>query len=65
LRVSFFFKVLHYEREKRAWERPTLPRPCGRSTIGPGGEPGPVRNGKAGFTPGIAPKLQEKLDIEK
>src|SRR5690242_14660832 len=40
----------------RAWRRPTLPGPCGPSTIGAGGLNGRVRDGNAWFPSAIATK---------
>ncbi len=39
-----------------AWRRPTLPGPCGPSTIGAGGLNGRVRDGNAWFPSAIATK---------
>src|SRR5690606_4109168 len=41
-----------------AWQRPTLPGPCGPSTIGAGGLNGRVRDGNAWFPSAIATKRQ-------
>ena len=40
-----------------AWQRPTLPGPCGPSTIGAGGLNGRVRDGNAWFPSAIITKL--------
>ena len=40
----------------RAWQRPTLPGPCGPSTIGAGGLNGRVRDGNAWFPSAIVTK---------
>jgi hypothetical protein len=40
----------------RAWQRPTLPEPCGSSTIGAGGLNGRVRDGNAWFPSAIITK---------
>ena len=39
-----------------AWQRPTLPAPCGASTIGAGGLNGRVRDGYAWFPSAIITK---------
>ena len=41
---------------KPAWQRPTLPGPCGPSTIGAGGLNGRVRDGNAWFPSAIITK---------
>ena len=42
-----------------AWQRPTLPEPCGSSTIGAGGLNGRVRDGYAWFPSAIITKHEE------
>ena len=39
-----------------AWQRPTLPEPCGPSTIGAGGLNGRVRDGNAWFPSAVVTK---------
>src|ERR1700684_4577538 len=39
-----------------AWQRPTLPEPCGSSTLGAGGLNGRVRDGNAWFPSAIITK---------
>ena len=39
-----------------AWRRPTLPEPCGSSTLGAGGLNGRVRDGNAWFPSAIITK---------
>ena len=39
-----------------AWQRPTLPGPCGPSTIGAGGLNGRVRDGNAWFPSAVVTK---------
>src|SRR5690606_7207523 len=50
LQQVFFFNT--------AWRRPTLPGPCGPSTIGAGGLNGRVRDGNVWFPSAIATKRE-------
>ena len=51
---AVFVKKTH--RSGFAWQRPTLPGPCGPSTIGAGGLNGRVRDGNAWFPSAIVTK---------
>src|SRR5690554_7191708 len=48
---TFAYSVVH-----SAWQRPTLPGPCGPSTIGAGGLNGRVRDGNAWFPSAVVTK---------
>ena len=45
-----------YMKWNSAWQRPTLPEPCGPSTIGAGGLNGRVRDGNAWFPSAVITK---------
>jgi hypothetical protein len=47
---------VHHTDSCSAWQRPTLPGPCGPSTIGAGGLNGRVRDGNAWFPSAIITK---------